>query len=473
MAVLKYYDQPSATYVTLPGLPGGQGPTGPAGPTGATGPVAAASQVSMRATRAAAFTCTTALTQMVFDTVTWDTNSGYNTSTGVYTIPVAGRYRIEAQVTASGNTLAGVYLNTHIFKNGVSVASGPSAYTSATTAQWMVSQAIDTVSCAVGDVIAVQIQTLGQNVPGASNDSTVFTIDLLGAGVGPTGPTGPAGPSANLIGFQQTVNLQAGAPVTITHNLNTTNILVQGWDSVTTQMVQCQVQILNANQIQVSVAVSAPNAVNFVLMGAPASPVPIAPTDLLTKAYVDSRTPALPGQILTGSGIQSFTDALGDVWVASNGVNNGNWVRARDALHARWYRAAAWTVTGSIAAVALDTPNFDKYSLFGSNLYTVPVSGLYLIYAGYSISAIAAGYFTNLMIRYGGPAGTAGTRIQQQQSTSSGTATGTYIFSEITWQANAGDQFWMEAYSTSGGLPYTGTTGPSMTYFGIDYLGTG
>jgi hypothetical protein len=374
------------------------------------------------------------------------------------------------------STVVGHVVDALIMKNGASTVQQFSPYTGAIN-QFFYSQPVDTLDLAVGDTVSVQAYMAGGTpalaLAGASPVNTFITIDLLGAGVGPTGPTGPAGPSANLIGFQQTVNLVAGAPVTITHNLNTTNILVQGWDSVTTQMVQCQVQILNANQIQVSVAVSAPNAVNFVLMGAPASPVPIAPTDLLTKAYVDSRTPALPGQILTGSGIQSFTDALGDVWVASNGVNNGNWVRARDALHARWYRAAAWTVTGSIAAVALDTPNFDKYSLWANNLYTVPVSGLYLIYAGYAISAIAAGYFTNLMIRYGGPAGTAGTRIQQQQSTSSGTATGTYIFSEITWQANAGDQFWMEAYSTSGGLPYTGTTGPSMTYFGIDYLGTG
>src|SRR5262252_4088754 len=180
-----------------------------------------------------------------------------------------------------------------------------------------------------------------------------------------------------------------------------------------------------------------------------------------------------PAPLTSGSTVQTYTDPTGEVWVAKNGVNGGNWLKARDVLHARWWRSANWTVTASVQAVTLDTSNFDKYGLWvpASTAFVTPAAGLYSVYAGYAIAATAVGNFTNLMIRYGGPAGSGGQRIIQEQSTSSGTATGTYIFAYITWTAVVGDTFWMEAYSTSAGLPFTGQVGTQMTYFGIDYLG--
>jgi|SRR5215469_9521 len=267
------------------------------------------------------------------------------------------------------------------------------------------------------------------------------------------------------------------APFQINHNLNTMVPLVQVYDAVTGQMVQVQITVVNANSIQVSVGTNMPNNVNVIVHGSAQAPVPVAPANLATMQYVQSVTPTLPAPLTSGSGTQSFTDSLGDVWVAANGVYSGAWKRARDALHARWYRSAAWQVTGSIGSPFCDTRQFDAYSMYGGSstgLYTVPVAGLYLIYAGYTIAAPAAtGYFTNQMIRYGGPALTGGTRIVQTQVGVATTGTGTYIYSQVTWPCNAGDQFWQEAYSTSAGLPYTGSTGGNLTYFCIDYLGTG
>jgi len=143
MAVLKYYDQPSATYVTLPGLPGAQGPTGAAGPTGPTGATGTASQVSCRAHRAAAYSILTSLSPLAWDVVDLDTNGAYNTSTGAYTIPVAGRYRVSGQIMG---TVAGTnQLQVSIYRNGVLFCNQQSA--AVTTAQNLWAQAIDTVNC--------------------------------------------------------------------------------------------------------------------------------------------------------------------------------------------------------------------------------------------------------------------------------------------------------------------------------------
>jgi hypothetical protein len=290
--------------------------------------------------------------------------------------------------------------------------------------------------------------------------------------------TSSATNATNLIYYQTLTAPVAGSPVTVTHNLGSIYIQVQLWDVVTGLLVGAQVKIIDANNVQVSVTQSMPNNVNVVVVGITSPGPPVNAPDYATKLYVDQRTPNLPAPVTSGSGVQSYTDTLGDVWVAANGVNGGNWKRARDVLHARWYRNAAWQVTGSIASIGFDTPNRDPYGLYatGTTLYTAPIAGLYSLYAGYAVAAPATvGSFTNLMIRYGA-AGTVvpnGTRIVQEQATSAGTQTGTYIAAQVTWAPNAGDVFWIEAYSTSGGLPYTGQPGSAMTFSGMDYLGTG
>jgi hypothetical protein len=170
----------------------------------------------------------------------------------------------------------------------------------------------------------------------------------------------------------------ASSPYTISHNLGTTNVLVQMYDAVTQRQVQAQVAALNTNQIQVSVATNMPNNVNVIIMGATASPVPLFPADLATKAYVDSRTPNLPGVITSGSGLQSYTDPTGEVFVAQNGIAGGAWKRARDVLYCHVNLSTALAGNTGQVALNFDTASRDVYGMWnGSNGITALISGMY------------------------------------------------------------------------------------------------
>jgi len=87
----------------------------------------------------------------------------------------------------------------------------------------------------------------------------------------------------------------------------------------------------------------------------------------------------LPAPVTTGSTIQSYTDPLGDVWVAKNGVNGGNWKRARDVLYGGYYRAAAWNLTTTTAVMLYDTVQYDDYGLYNTSTgaITLPVAGVW------------------------------------------------------------------------------------------------
>ena len=285
---------------------------------------------------------------------------------------------------------------------------------------------------------------------------------------GPTGATGPAGASSPLLMSVQTLTAPtvAASPYTITHNLGTTNVLVQMYDAVTQRQVQAQVAALNTNQIQVSVATNMPNNVNVIIMGATASPVPLFPADLATKAYVDSRTPNLPGAISSGSGIQTFTDVLGDVWVAANGVSNGIWKRASNAIHSRVYRNAAWTAATSMATVVFDTATKDDYGSWNltNGTFAVPVGGLYHFATMVSVSSQAAQTWFAIAVTRGGS-----TISQVNDSRAS---QGSWLFPtqlEDTALLSAGDQIGVSFQSSTALGGRTGTA----TYIAMDYVGTG
>lgn len=134
-------------------------------------------------------TCTTSLvnqtnTTLVFTTKDYDTATAYNTTTGVYTIPVAGKYRIHATVLlnsgASGTTW---YVDYYILKNGSTIAMQETAGTTTTTTSDMNGMVTTTYSFAVNDTVSVQInQNSGANrTPNASGLYTYFTIEWLGA----------------------------------------------------------------------------------------------------------------------------------------------------------------------------------------------------------------------------------------------------------------------------------------------------
>ena len=86
----------------------------------------------------------------------------------------------------------------------------------------------------------------------------------------------------------------------------------------------------------------------------------------------------LPAPVTTGSTIQSYTDPLGDLWVAKNGVRSGNWYRAREVLRGRIYRAAALTPPTNWQTIVLDGTVYDPFGIMGVGTtvhLTVPVAG--------------------------------------------------------------------------------------------------
>jgi hypothetical protein len=99
----------------------------------------------------------------------------------------------------------------------------------------------------------------------------------------------------------------------------------------------------------------------------------------------------LPPPVTTGTTIQTYTDQLGDVWVAKNGVSGGAWKRARDVLYARIYRNAGFSMTIGQAAFPFDTAQDDPYGMFVAPNLKVPIPGLYRYTFLVAYSPTAAG----------------------------------------------------------------------------------
>ncbi len=99
---------------------------------------------------------------MNFNTVMTNQGSHYNTSNGVYTCPVAGKYWISAQAHLQGQT-GGAYTTIRLQKNSVTQSNAWKADGSGGT---LFAHAI--VSCGANDILRVRIQT---------NDSTQYTAE--------------------------------------------------------------------------------------------------------------------------------------------------------------------------------------------------------------------------------------------------------------------------------------------------------
>lgn len=206
-----------------------------------------------------------------------------------------------------------------------------------------------------------------------------------------------AGPQAYPSAYMQTLSAPtvASSPYTITHNLGTTTPVVQMWDAVTNQMVMAQVVVQDTNHIQVSVSQNMPNNVNVIILGSAQAPAPINPADYANKSYVDARTPNLPAPVTSGTTVQSFTDALNDVWVAKNGVRSGGWRRARDVLRARVFRTTNITAStlNSWNWMPYDTTGWDEYGMVSLGVgspgpFTCPLAGAWQLNAAANASAI-------------------------------------------------------------------------------------
>lgn len=138
--------------------------------------IAASEVVSARITGTATGTINGS-TNNVYPTVQSDTHAAYNTSTGVYTIPVAGEYNIS---TSAGISFApGSFTTTEILRNGTGIAfvqqPFPSAFTNTVSAPINVLG----VRCNAGDTITVRYNANGSPTFAAGTFNW-FTIARVG-----------------------------------------------------------------------------------------------------------------------------------------------------------------------------------------------------------------------------------------------------------------------------------------------------
>jgi hypothetical protein len=272
----------------------------------------------------------------------------------------------------------------------------------------------------------------------------------------------------------------ASSPYTVTHNLGSTNVFVQLWDAITQQIVMAQVKIQDANTVLVSFAANAPNNINVMVFGVPNAPVPIQATDTVSKAYVDARTPNLPAPVTSGSGVQSFTDTLGDVWVAANGVYGGAWKRARDVVRARIWRTTNFTPVGSAWTIfPFDTVTDDAYGLCttgASANFAAPVAGRYMVSSAYNIQIPASGTFRATLDVYKGTTPVArgadnqitnGTTVNQFGPTAFGTVP---ILAGDVGTATA--QISCRYYTTITTANPFGIVASDLCYMEVQYIGT-
>lgn len=115
-------------------------------------------------------------------------------------------------------------------------------------------------------------------------------------------------------------------------------------------------------------------------------------------AFVPASTPP-------PTGINSYTDPAGDVWVSKNG---SVWKKARDVVRAKLYRNAAWTLpNGGNVVTPFDTVLFDPLtcSVFGASAaFNCPIAGDYLCtgVSGTGAGAVSGDIFSCSILRNGG-----------------------------------------------------------------------
>jgi hypothetical protein len=174
----------------------------------------------------------------------------------------------------------------------------------------------------------------------------------------------------------------------------------------------------------------------------------------------------LPAPVTSGSGVQSYTDPYGDVWVALNGVNGGNWKRARDVLQAKVSKGGAYTTSTSATAIPWTAVSFDSYGMWnGSASFIAPIAGIYQVKAAVGINFTAAGQWSLLYMTQSSVGGNA----QGFQTLLSGTATASLITEDLL-QCTAGDII-TAFLQTSAALALW--TNSAANRFHLSYQGTG
>lgn len=90
-----------------------------------------------------------------------DTHAGYSTSTGRYTVPTSGDYRVVGRGAINANLTTGDKVGIEVYKNSTQVASGQTRVPASVTQTIFVD--VDTIlpNCVAGDTIELRLRTAG------------------------------------------------------------------------------------------------------------------------------------------------------------------------------------------------------------------------------------------------------------------------------------------------------------------------
>jgi|SRR5215831_9653957 len=168
------------------------------------------------------------------------------------------------------------------------------------------------------------------------------------------------------------------------------------------------------------------------------------------------------------SGFQSYTDPLGDIWVAKAGTYN-TWLRPTDVLKTRVWRNAPFNITTANLALALDIVSRDVFSLYSGTNWTCPLDGMYRIIAQVAGSPTLSGQSFIVRVYQNG-----GLRITSQHDSSAsgaGWSLSVIAVDEVFLAATDLIQVNINSSSTSGTI--TGLPGNWWTYLNIAYAGSG
>lgn len=144
-------------------------------------------------------------------TVTYDTHGAYNSSTGIFTVPVSGKYRITGQARTSNVAwTAGNVLETYLYKNGSQYSILSRAVVQTNGTYTLQAGGTDEISCIAGDTLAFYVYSDVATTLGAGTGN-FFTAERL------SGPAVIAATESVNMGYTDT----AGGSVTGTAGVYT------------------------------------------------------------------------------------------------------------------------------------------------------------------------------------------------------------------------------------------------------------
>lgn len=119
---------------------------------------------------------------IIYTSKSYDTHGVYNTSTGVYTVAVPGKYEIKAAIGTNAATAGSAerQLQIYIIKNG-SIVSYKQSYSNSTASRQVFTDIVDTIDLVAGDTIKLQwTHNWGVTLTcSGSSSENFFSIDRI------------------------------------------------------------------------------------------------------------------------------------------------------------------------------------------------------------------------------------------------------------------------------------------------------